>query len=61
MALIAVAENERQYLLWWARANNAPAWFIEALERPVHQDLNVTYWQGVSDAEVRLPAVRSDK
>jgi hypothetical protein len=43
-----VDEQQREYLIWWAKANNAPAWFIEVLERedPKRKQLPVTYWRG---------------
>jgi hypothetical protein len=44
MPLIQLDERQRQHLLWFARARNAPAWFIAALERAAPPALPLTRW-----------------
>jgi len=48
MPFIFVDEEQRNYLVWFAKANNAPDWFIKALELedPKRRQLPVTYWRG---------------
>jgi hypothetical protein len=48
MPFIFLDEKQRTYLEWWAKAHNAPDWFIKALERedPKRNQLPVTYWRG---------------
>ena len=48
MPFIFLDEKQREFLVWWSKAHNAPAWLIEALERedPKRNQLPVTYWRG---------------
>lgn len=48
MPFIFVDEDQRKHLLWFAKAHNAPQWFIKALEKedPKRDQLGVTYWRG---------------
>lgn len=41
-----VDEQQRRFLLWWARTYNAPVWFIEELEKQRPETLKITNWKG---------------
>ena len=48
MPFIFLDEKQREHLTWWAKAHNAPAYLLKALERedPKRSKLPVTYWRG---------------
>lgn len=48
MPFIFLDEKQRAHMEWWAKAHNAPEWFIKAIEKedPKRSKLPVTYWRG---------------